>query len=88
MSGEPVFVRHGRTRQYVYNSRNPVGRALLVIAPLVAIGVLYSLHSSWHWSEGELRRAVHRAAESLNAKPFPAAFERHHVSAAVTEGSC
>ncbi|MFJ3975916.1 hypothetical protein [Streptomyces sp. NPDC090021] len=151
MNDEAVFIRHARTRQYVYNSRNPVGRALIVIAPIVATGVLYSLYSSWHWSEGELRTAVYQAAGTLNAKPhyasratsqedlvrnavldtgtgpghglsvqgngvagyristentgtvfcmrliltpvasgapFPAALERHHVIATVTEGSC
>ncbi|WP_405419317.1 hypothetical protein [Streptomyces erythrochromogenes] len=46
MSDEPVFIRHAQARQYVYNSRNPVGRALVVIAPIVAIGVLYSLYRS------------------------------------------
>jgi hypothetical protein len=46
-----------------------VGRALIVIAPIVAIGVLYLLYSSWHWNEGELRTAVHQAADALNAEP-------------------
>ncbi|MFG2335528.1 hypothetical protein [Streptomyces yangpuensis] len=151
MSNEPVFVRHPRTRQYVYNPHNQVGRALIVIAPIVAIGVLYSLYTSWHWSEGELRTAVHQAADTLNARPryandatpqegmirdavketgagpghglkirgdgtvgytiatedtatafcmrltlipvnptsaYPAALERHHVTATVVEGAC
>ncbi|WP_052757748.1 hypothetical protein [Streptomyces yangpuensis] len=69
MSDESVFIRHPRTRQYVYNSRNPVGRALIVIAPLAAVGILYWLYGSWHWSDGELRTAVHQAADALNAKP-------------------
>lgn len=48
---------------------HPVGRTLIVVAPIVAIGVLYSLYSNWHWSEGELRAAVHEAADALNPKP-------------------
>ncbi|MFJ7779266.1 hypothetical protein [Streptomyces yangpuensis] len=40
----------------------------MVIAPIAAISVLYSLYSSWHWSEGELRTAVHQASDALNAK--------------------
>ncbi|MFG2876623.1 hypothetical protein ACGFYU_16805 [Streptomyces sp. NPDC048337] len=46
-----------------------MGRPLIVVAPIVAIGVLYSLYSNWHWSEGELRAAVHEAADALNPKP-------------------
>ncbi|WKV70528.1 hypothetical protein AW27_002750 [Streptomyces sp. PCS3-D2] len=69
MNDEPVFVRHTRTRRYVYNPRNAVGRAFIVIAPLVAIGMLSSLYAGWHWSEGELRTAVRQAADALNARP-------------------
>ncbi|MCX4806963.1 hypothetical protein OG444_31955 [Streptomyces sp. NBC_01232] len=69
MKTEPVFVRHERTKQYVYNPRSRLGRALIVLTPIVASSVLYSLYSGWHWSEGELRTAVHRAADALNAKP-------------------
>ncbi|MFJ6784721.1 hypothetical protein [Streptomyces yangpuensis] len=128
-----------------------MGRALTFVAPVFAVGVVYSLYSSWHWSEGELRTAVHQAADALNARPryvnpgapqdglvrdtveeagtgpghglsvggngtdgytistqdtaaafcmhltltpvdpgrpFPAALERHHVKATVTEGTC
>ncbi len=46
-----------------------MGRALIVLAPLVAIGVLYHMFDSSNWSEGEFRDAVHEAAHRLEAEP-------------------
>ncbi|WP_282695801.1 hypothetical protein [Streptomyces sp. CC208A] len=74
MSGEPVFVRSGwGTGRYVYNHRNPVGRALIVLAPLVALGGLYGMWAESTWSEGEFRDAVHQGVADLDGK-------RHYTS--------
>ncbi|MCM9083083.1 hypothetical protein OG818_15425 [Streptomyces virginiae] len=67
MSEDPVFARSAwGTNRYVYNHRNPVGLALIVIAPIVAICAMIGLRNSSRWSEGELRTAVHQGAEDLN----------------------
>ncbi|MEV6199047.1 hypothetical protein AB0M64_03630 [Streptomyces sp. NPDC051771] len=69
MSEEPVFVRSGwGTGRYVYNHRNPVGLALIVLASLVALGVLFGARAESTWSEGELRDAVRRAVADLEGK--------------------
>ncbi|MEU7278490.1 hypothetical protein AB0A69_06830 [Streptomyces sp. NPDC045431] len=67
---EPVFVRSKwGTNRYVYNPRNPVGVALIVLSLLFAAGAMYSLRASSQWSEDELRDAVHRAAGTLDGSP-------------------
>ncbi|MGC5345807.1 hypothetical protein ACPXCE_26680 [Streptomyces sp. DT24] len=44
---EPVLKRSKwGTNRYVYNHRNPVGMALIVITPVIAIGVLLILFNS------------------------------------------
>lgn len=44
MSEDPVFARSAwGTNRYVYNHRNPVGLALIVIAPIVAICAMIGL---------------------------------------------
>lgn len=53
----------------MYNSRNPVGRALIVLAPVVAIAFLYHFFDSSRWSESEFRDAVQEAAHRLEAEP-------------------
>ncbi|MEU9858737.1 hypothetical protein [Streptomyces sp. NPDC047974] len=69
MSEEPVFVRSGwGSGRYVYNHRNPIGRALIVLAPLVALGVLYGVRAESTWSEGELRDAVQQGVADLDGK--------------------
>ncbi|MFH9955879.1 hypothetical protein ACH4OX_16900 [Streptomyces roseolus] len=69
MSEEPVFVRSGwGTGRYVYNHRNPVGRALIVLASLVALGGLYGVRAESTWSEGEFRDAVHQGVADLDGK--------------------
>lgn len=64
---EPVFIR-SRGRFY-YNRRNPIGRVLIVASVLVSGWLLYDQYDGTYWSEGELRKAVHAAAEELEAKP-------------------
>ncbi|MFI6491365.1 hypothetical protein [Streptomyces sp. NPDC050564] len=67
---EPVFVRSKwGTNRYVYNPNNPVGLALIFGSLLFAAGGMYYLHASSNWSEGELRSAVHQAADDLEKKP-------------------
>ncbi|MFF5701037.1 hypothetical protein ACFY7H_00745 [Streptomyces sp. NPDC012794] len=66
MSEEPVFTRsEWGTNRYVYNHRNPVGLALIIIAPIVAVGAMTGLRNSSRWSEAELRTAVHQGTENL-----------------------
>ncbi|OII60551.1 hypothetical protein BJP40_09805 [Streptomyces sp. CC53] len=70
MSGdhdEPVFKRIGG--RWAYNPGNPVGRALIVGSLLFAVAMMYGLHASSRWSEGELRDAVHAAADALEGQP-------------------
>ncbi|WKU46575.1 hypothetical protein Q3V23_22360 [Streptomyces sp. VNUA116] len=38
--GQPVFIRQRYGTRWVYNHRNPVGLALIMIVPIVAIGAL------------------------------------------------
>ncbi|WMX43804.1 hypothetical protein RGF97_01490 [Streptomyces roseicoloratus] len=67
MSEEPVFVRsRWGTSRYVYNHRNPVGLALIILTPLFAIGMLFALQAETRWSEGELEDAVREGVERLN----------------------
>jgi len=68
-SDEPVFIRRRGTPHYVYNPRNPVGRALIVLTPVIVIAYLYHLFDSQRWSEGEFRDAVREAAQHLEAEP-------------------
>ncbi|HEY9369731.1 hypothetical protein [Streptomyces sp.] len=66
-SDEPVFVRSKwGTSRYVYNHRNPVGLALIVITPLIAFGALFAMEAEWTWSDGELRDGVHQAERQLD----------------------
>ncbi|WP_424889514.1 hypothetical protein [Streptomyces sp. XH2] len=37
---QPVFIRQRYGTRWVYNHRNPVGLALIMIVPIVAIGAL------------------------------------------------
>jgi hypothetical protein len=64
---EPVFIRS--RGHYYYNRRNPIGRVLIVASLLVAGWLLYDQYDNTYWSEGELRDAVHAAAEDLGAEP-------------------
>ncbi|MET7622046.1 hypothetical protein [Streptomyces sp. NPDC005408] len=68
---ESIFVRRRRTPRYVYNPRNPIGRALIVISAVVAVGYMYYLFDSSSWSESEWRDAVHEAARELESEPQP-----------------
>ncbi|MFF9687512.1 hypothetical protein [Streptomyces sp. NPDC014623] len=64
---EPVFIRSRRgTTRYVYHPNNPVGLALIIGSLLFAGGVVYSLHDSGSWSEGELHDTVHSAVRTLD----------------------
>ncbi|WP_329584921.1 hypothetical protein OG298_00565 [Streptomyces sp. NBC_01005] len=66
MSEEPVFIRSKLgTSRYVYNYRNPVGLALIILTPLVALGVLFGMQAESTWSEGELRDAVRKGVQDL-----------------------
>ncbi|MFI0827550.1 hypothetical protein ACH4Q7_24195 [Streptomyces roseolus] len=80
MSEEPIFVRSGwGTGRYVYNHRNPVGRALIVLAPLIALGGLFGMWADSTWGEGEIRDAVHKGVADLDGK-------RHYTSLAGDRG--
>ncbi|MFG3344298.1 hypothetical protein ACGF1Z_04435 [Streptomyces sp. NPDC048018] len=69
MSEEPVFVRSKwGTGRYVYNHRNPVGLALIVLAPLIALGVMFGMQAESTWSESELRDAVRKGVADLEGK--------------------
>ncbi|MFE3905415.1 hypothetical protein ACFXPY_35300, partial [Streptomyces sp. NPDC059153] len=71
MSEEPVFIRSKLgTSRYVYNHRNPVGLALTILTPLVALGVLFGMQAESTWSEGELRDAVRKGVQDLSAVPL------------------
>ncbi|WP_327429704.1 hypothetical protein [Streptomyces sp. NBC_01236] len=72
---EPVFVRSKwGTNRYVYNPNNPLGLVLIIGSLLLALGGMYYLrasspHPNSTWSEGELRSAVHQAAQDLEKEP-------------------
>lgn len=66
---EPVFIRSWGTGRWAYNSKNPVGRALIIGSLLIAAGLMYHFFDGSQWSEGELRRAVHGAARALEDEP-------------------
>ncbi|MFI8520881.1 hypothetical protein ACIGEZ_24090 [Streptomyces sp. NPDC085481] len=69
MSEEPVFVRSKwGTSRYVYNHRNPVGLALIVLTPLIALGGLFGMQAESTWSESELRDAVREGVADLEGK--------------------
>ncbi|MFE6104035.1 hypothetical protein ACFVQ4_29315 [Streptomyces laurentii] len=81
MSEEPVFVRSTwGTNRYVYNVNNPVGRALIVLALLIAGGVLFGLHAESTWSEGELRDAVRKGVADLDGKQHYTSLDDDHGS--------
>ncbi|WP_137992960.1 hypothetical protein [Streptomyces vilmorinianum] len=63
---EPVFVQQGR---WVYNTRSPVARALMIATAVGVIGYFFHEYEDLRWSETELRDAVHQAARDLEAKP-------------------
>ncbi|MFI8515849.1 hypothetical protein ACIGHB_32480 [Streptomyces sp. NPDC085460] len=63
---EPVFVRRGR---WVYNSRNPVARVLMLLTVAGLVGSYLYVSDQGQWSESELRDAVHGAARDLEAEP-------------------
>ncbi|MGW1014492.1 hypothetical protein ACWD4X_31185 [Streptomyces termitum] len=63
---EPVFVRRGR---WVYNSRNPVARVLMLLTAAGLVGSYLYVSDQGQWSESELRDAVHGAARDLEAEP-------------------
>lgn len=66
---DPIFIRRRGYPRYVYNAKNPVGRALLVGSVVFVIGFAYHLFDGSRWSEGEFREAVHGAARRLEAEP-------------------
>lgn len=69
MSEEPVFVRSPwGTSRYVYNHRNPVGLALIIMAPLIALGVMLGMRAESTWSEGEIRDALRQGVANLDGK--------------------
>ncbi|MFE0705220.1 hypothetical protein [Streptomyces sp. NPDC058872] len=71
MSDEPVFVRsRWGTNRHVFNHRNPVGRALIVIVPVAALAALYLLWSGPEWSGAELREGVRTADRTLNGRVY------------------
>ncbi|HET6358039.1 hypothetical protein [Streptomyces sp.] len=77
---EPVFVRSAwGTNRYVYNPHNPAGLVLIVFSLLFAIGAMYYVQSSSKWSDGELREAVHQAAEALDASPVQKSEWTDHI---------
>ncbi|MEV5311578.1 hypothetical protein [Streptomyces sp. NPDC052610] len=65
---EPVFLRERGTR-FVYNPRNPIGLALIVLTVVGVIAYMYHLHDSSQWSEDEFRDAVREAEQRLEAEP-------------------
>ncbi|MFD9978607.1 hypothetical protein [Streptomyces sp. NPDC059017] len=74
MSEEPVFVRsRWGTSRYVFNHRNPVGLALIILTPLIAFGALFGMRAESTWSEGEFRDAVEQGVADLDG-------ERHYTS--------
>lgn len=89
MNDEPVFVRSmGGRGHHVYNRRNPVGRALFVITPFIAIGVLIGYYNSLHWSEGELDEAVHKGIKDVNQSRHYTTVDSDHsylIGAAIRE---
>ncbi|MGW7264935.1 hypothetical protein [Streptomyces sp. NPDC054842] len=67
---DPILVPRRVMPGYVYNARNPVGRALIVLTTVALVGFLYYIFDSSRWSEGEWRDAVNEAADTLEAKPY------------------
>ncbi|WP_282694097.1 hypothetical protein [Streptomyces sp. CC208A] len=63
---EPIFVQKGR---WVYNTRSPIARALMVATAVGLIGFYVYEADNSQWSEAELRDAVHEAARDLEAQP-------------------
>ncbi|WP_406529252.1 hypothetical protein [Streptomyces sp. I8-5] len=90
MSEEPVFIRSKLgTSRYVYNHRNPVGLALIILTPLVALGVLFGMQAESTWSEGELRDAVRKGVRDLSGKRHYTSLEGNHgylIAEAIREG--
>ncbi|MFF1510413.1 hypothetical protein [Streptomyces sp. NPDC058326] len=81
MSEEPVLIRSTwGTSRYVYNHRNPVGLALIVLTPLIALGVLFGMRAESTWSEGELRDAVGKGVQDLDGKQHYTSLEGNHGS--------
>ncbi|MFD5328386.1 hypothetical protein [Streptomyces sp. NPDC127092] len=79
MSEEPVFVRsRWGTSRYVYNHRNPVGLALIILTPLVALGLLFGMRAGSTWSEGELRDAVRQGVADLDGRRHYTSLESNH----------
>ncbi|MFG2761426.1 hypothetical protein [Streptomyces wuyuanensis] len=79
MSEEPVFIRSKwGTSRYVYNHRNPVGLALIILTPLIVFGVLFGMHADSTWSEGELRDAVRKGVADLDGKRHYTSLESDH----------
>ncbi|MFE9045566.1 hypothetical protein ACFYOG_32270 [Streptomyces sp. NPDC007818] len=76
---EPVFVRsRWGTSRYVYNHRNPVGLALILLTSLLAIGMLFGLHAESTWSEGELGDAVREGVRDLDGRGHYTTLEGSH----------
>ncbi|MFE6228464.1 MULTISPECIES: hypothetical protein [unclassified Streptomyces] len=63
---EPVFVQRGR---WVYNTRSPVARVLMLATVAGLVGFYLYVSDTGQWSESELRGAVHEAARELEARP-------------------
>ncbi|MFD4370079.1 hypothetical protein [Streptomyces sp. NPDC058486] len=79
MHDEPVLIRsRWGTSRYVYNHRNPVGLALIVLTPLIALGVLIGMSAESSWSEGELRDAVHAGIQRLDGGRHYTSLESDH----------
>ncbi|MGW4160114.1 hypothetical protein [Streptomyces sp. NPDC004788] len=79
MSEEPVFIRSKwGTSRYVYNQRNPVGLALIILTPLIAFGALLGMQAKSTWSEGELRDAVSKGVQDLDGKRHYTSLESDH----------
>lgn len=67
---EPVFLRsEWGTNRYVYNHRNPVGRALIVLSLLFVAGLVFHLFAGASWRNDDLRDAAHEAVDALAAQP-------------------
>ncbi|MGW4052954.1 hypothetical protein ACWENA_19190 [Streptomyces sp. NPDC004779] len=76
---EHVLVRsRWGTSRYVYNHRNPVGLALIVLTPLLALGALIGMRAESTWSEGELRDAVHAGIQRLDGGRHYTVLEGDH----------
>ncbi|WP_432074679.1 hypothetical protein [Streptomyces wuyuanensis] len=79
MSEEPVLIRSKwGTSRYVYNHRNPVGLALIILTPLLALGALFGMQAQSTWSEGELHDAVRKGTRDLEGKRHYTSLESDH----------